>query len=93
MRKRIRLKSNFSLGISDSEDFYVPSDMTTIGELLQYISEEINLPLISTDLVDLQRDIEVIMNGKDIWFCTEGLKTLLTDGDSVEVYLVPLGGG
>jgi hypothetical protein len=67
--------------------------MTTVGELLQYISDEIDLPLISADLVGLRRDIEVIMNGRDIWFCSHRLKTPLADGDSVEIYLVPLGGG
>lgn len=53
---------------------------------MQYISDEIDLPLISADLVDLRRDIEVIMNGKDIWFCAHRLKTPLTDGDSAEIW-------
>jgi len=41
----------------------------------------------------LRPDIEVILNGKEIWFYPGGLKTRITEGDTVDIALVPLGVG
>ncbi|UCB48700.1 MAG: MoaD/ThiS family protein [Deltaproteobacteria bacterium] len=93
MGVKIALISNFSLGISDSENFLLPPNITTIGDLLRHVGEQMNFPFIAADAHDLRRDIEVSINGKDVWFYPDTLKTPLNDGDSVEVNLVPLGGG
>jgi len=93
MGVKIALISNFSLGISDSESFLLPPDITTIGDLLRHVGEQMNFPFIAANADDLRRDIEVSINGKDVWFYPSALNTRLKDGDSVEVNLVPLGGG
>ena len=93
MGVKIALISNFSLGVSDPENFLLPPDIFTIGDLLRHVGEQMNFPFIAADADDLRRDIEVSINGKDVWFYPDALKTSLKDGDSVEVNLVPLGGG
>jgi hypothetical protein len=93
MGVKIALISNFSLGISDSENFLLPPDITTIGDLLRHVGEQTNFPFIAPNADDLRRDIEVSINGKDVWFYPNALNTPLKNGDSVEVNLVPLGGG
>ena len=93
MGVKIALISNFSLGISDSENFLLPPDVTTIGDLLRHVGKQMNFPFITANADDLRRDIEVSINGKEVWFYPNALNTRLRDGDSVEVNLVPLGGG
>ena len=93
MGVKIALISNFSLGISDPENFLLPTDITTIADLLRHVGEQMNFPFIAANDDDLRRDIEVSINGKDVWFYPDTLNTRLKDGDSVEVNLVPLGGG
>jgi hypothetical protein len=93
MAVTIALISNFSLGVSESENFLLPPNVNTIGDLLRHVGEKMNFPFIAADADDLRRDIEVSINGKDVWFYPDALNTPLKDGDSVEVNLVPLGGG
>ncbi|MGD8984909.1 MAG: MoaD/ThiS family protein [Desulfobacteraceae bacterium] len=93
MGVKIALISNFSLGISDPENFLLPPDITSIGDLLRHVGEQMNFPFIAANADDLRRDVEVSINGKDVWFYPNALNTRLKDGDSVEVNLVPLGGG
>jgi hypothetical protein len=93
MGVKIALISNFSLGVSDPENFVLPPGITTIGDLLRHVGEQMNFPFIAADADDLRRDVEVNINGKDVWFYPDTLKTALKAGDSVEVNLVPLGGG
>ena len=93
MGVKIALISNFSLGVSDPENFLLPPDITTIADLLRHVGEQMNFPFIAASADDLRRDIEVSINGKDVWFYPDTLNTRLKDGDSIEVNLVPLGGG
>ena len=93
MGVKIALISNFSLGVSDPENFLLPADITTIANRLRHVGEQMNFPFIAADADDLRRDIEVSINGKDVWFYPDTLNTRLKNGDSVEVNLVPLGGG
>ena len=93
MGVKIALISNFSLGVSDPENFLLPPDIATIGDLLRHVGEQMNFPFIAANADDLRRDVEVSINGKDVWFYPNALNTRLKDGDSVEVNLVPLGGG
>ena len=93
MGVKIALISNFSLGISDPENFLLPPHITTIGDLLRHVGEQMNFPLVAANADDLRRDIEVSINGKEVWFYPSALNTPLKEGDSVEVNVVPLGGG
>ena len=93
MTPKIKVKTNFLFGGSNTEGMPLPSDISTIGDLLQHIGEEIDFRLIDVDSRHVRENIEVTINGKDIWFYPAGLDTPLTDGDLVDVSLIPLGGG
>ena len=89
----IKLNTNFAFNVQDSGDFPLPPDVKTITDLLQHIGKEIEFDLIDPDTGELDIDLEITINGKDFWFYPTGLKTPLNDGDSVQVSLIPLGGG
>ena len=89
----IKLNTNFAFNVEGSGDFTLPPDVKTITDLLQHISKEIDFDLIDPDTGDLDIDLEITINGKDLWFFPTGLKTPINHGDSVLVSLIPLGGG
>jgi molybdopterin converting factor small subunit len=93
MAKKIQLKTNFSLRSRKSGDLELPPSVDTIAELLRHIEKEIGFVFIDADGVALRRDAEVLINGKDIAFLPSGLKTILKEGDSVDIALMTLGGG
>jgi len=41
----------------------------------------------------LEEDIEIIVNNTEVWFYPTALNATLKDGDTIEIYLLPLGGG
>jgi hypothetical protein len=41
----------------------------------------------------LREDVELVLNGKDIWFCPAGLETPLMEGDRSEISQMMFGGG
>jgi len=71
----------------------LPSSVRSMEELLHHLGEAIDFVFLDGATGKLRPDIEVIVNGKEIWFYPEGLKRLIHDGDSIEVTLIPLGGG
>jgi hypothetical protein len=89
----INLSTNFAFNVQGSGDFSLPSEVKTITDLLRHISKEIEFDLIDPDTGELDIDLEITINGKDLWFFPTGLKTPLNHGDSVLVSLIPLGGG
>ena len=93
MPTTIKLDTNFAFGGSGSEDFSLPSDVATIADLLQYIGREINFPFIDPASGNLEVDLEVSINNKEIWFYPTGLNTPLKEGDLVDISMIPLGGG
>ena len=89
----IKLNTNFAFNIQGSEDFTLPPEVKTITDLLRHIGKEIEFDLIDPESGELDIDLEITINGKDFWFYPTGLKTPLNQGDSVQVSLIPLGGG
>ena len=89
----IQLRTNFAFNVPASGNFSVPSEVKTILDLLRHISREIDFDLIDPESGELDIDLEITINGKDLWFFPTGLKTRLNDGDSVLISLIPLGGG
>ena len=71
----------------------LPSSVRSLEDLLRHLGEAIDFVFLDGATGKLRPDIEVIVNGKEIWFYPEGLKRLIRDGDSIEVTLIPLGGG
>jgi molybdopterin converting factor small subunit len=71
----------------------VPESVRTIGELLKHLGRRIDFGFVDKDGEKLRPDVEVLLNGKEIWFFPKGLKTSIEEGDSVDITLTPLGGG
>ena len=69
----------------------LPPSLNTIGDLLRHLGQEIGFVFIDAEGLTLRKDVEVLINGKDIAFLPSGLKTILNQGDSVD--LMTPGGG
>jgi hypothetical protein len=89
----ITMKSNLSLQRSREPQMVLPLSVESVNELLCYLGEKIDFVFLDAASGKLRPDIEVIVNGKEIWFYPEGLQKPIHDGDSIEVTLIPLGGG
>jgi hypothetical protein len=89
----ITMKSNLSLRRSREPQMVLPSSVRSIEDLLRHLGEAIDFVFLDGVTGKLRPDIEVIVNGKEIWFYPESLKRFIHDGDSIEVTLIPLGGG
>jgi hypothetical protein len=89
----ITMKSNLSLQRSREPQMVLASSVQSVNDLLRYLGEKIDFVFLDAASGKLRPDIEVIVNGKEIWFYPEGLQRPIHDGDSIEVTLIPLGGG
>ena len=78
---------------SESDVMTLPENVDTLRDLLRDIGSRIDFDFIDSDSGDLGDDIEMTINGKEIWFYPKGLGTPLEDGDAVEIHLIALGGG
>ena len=89
----ITMKSNLSLQRSKEPEMVLPSSVLSMEDLLRHLGETVDFAFLDRAAGKLRPDIEVIVNGKEIGFYPEGLQKLIHDGDSIEVTLIPLGGG
>jgi len=90
---KIQLTTNFSYPLPPSGEVALPATVNTVEELLRQIGQEIEFAFLDEGSSGLRRDIELLVNGKEIWFYPGGVKRRLEDGDLVEITLIPLGGG
>ena len=93
MGMKINLQTCFALSGSDSEVMTIPEGVKTVSDFLGYIGREIDFNFINPETGHLEGELEIILNGKEIWFHPKGLDTLLQDGYRLEIYLLPIGGG
>lgn len=93
MGKKIALQTSFALPGSGSDAMPLPEGVETVSDLLRHMGEQIKFTFIDREAGSLEEDLEIILNGKEVWFYPSALDTPLQDGDKVEVYLLPLGGG
>jgi hypothetical protein len=93
MGKEIILKTCFGISGSDSNRFALPQDVKTFKDLLAHIGGKIDFNFVDPETGRVEEDLEIILNEKDIWFYPDAMGTELKDGDVVEIYLLPLGGG
>ena len=89
----INLKTCFALPGSGSGLLELPEDVETVGNLLEHMGGQIGLNFIDIKTGELEEDLEIKLNGKEVWFYPSALDTKLNDDDIVEIYLLPLGGG
>ncbi len=87
------LKRNVSFSALESGEVTLPQGIITLGGLLRYLGQEKNFALIDPDSRKLATYFEILLNDKDIWFYPTGLDTSLSNGDSVHINLIPIGGG
>ncbi|MFH0845730.1 MAG: hypothetical protein V1930_09635 [Pseudomonadota bacterium] len=93
MARKIKLQTCFALARSDSERMVLPEVVKTVSDLLSYMGGKIDFSFTDPGSGRIEDDLEIILNNKDIWFYPEALNRELQDGDIVEIYLLPLGGG
>ena len=93
MSTKIKLETCLSLSDLDSGIMDLPDGVKSVSDLLKSLGEKIDFEFIHPQSGMLENDMELLLNGKEIWFHSNGLNTPLQDGDIVEIYLVPIGGG
>ena len=93
MDRKIQLKTNFSLRSRSTGEMELPPSVNTIEDLLRHLGKEIGFAFTDAEGLTLRKGVEVLINGKDLLFLPSGLKTVLNQGDSVDVALMTLGGG
>ncbi len=93
MPTTVTMKSNVSLSRHQGRDTVLPSSVRNMEDLLRHLGEKAGFLFIDTQTGRLRPDIEILVNGKEIWFYPEGLKRVIDDRDSIEITLIPLGGG
>lgn len=93
MPTTISMKSNVSLSRAHGPKMVLPASVRSMEDLLRHIGEEIGFTFLDAATSKLRPDIEILMNGKEIGFYPEGLNRPIRDRDSIEITLIPLGGG
>lgn len=93
MTMKIHLKTTIVIPGMESDPVALHDEVRTLRDLLVYIGRKLHFDLIDGKTGNLGDDLEIIINGKEIWFYPKGLNTSLEENDSVEIYMVPLGGG
>ena len=93
MKTRIIFRTCFALPGSDSETMDLPEGVITVADLINWMGREINISFIDLKTGEIENDIEVILNGKEVFFYPDGVDRVLNDGDLLEIFLLPLGGG
>jgi hypothetical protein len=91
--RKINLKTNFSFRTRGSSEIDLPSSVTSVGDLLRYIGGQVDFVFVDAHREELRPDVEVLINGKDLSFYPDGLKTPLREEDLVDIALMTLGGG
>ena len=77
----------------ESDITTLPGHVNTVRDLLIEIGGRIQFDFIDSGSGDLSDDIEITINGKEIWFYPKALDARLEDGDAVDIQLIGLGGG
>ena len=93
METGIKLQTCFALPDSGSEVTILPEGVKTVKDFLHHVGSRIDFSFIDPVTGKLEEDLEIILNNKDVWFYPATLDTSLSDGDTLEIYLLPLGGG
>ena len=87
------MKSNLSLHRAQGREMVLPSSVSSMEDLLRYLGEKIGFVFVDAAARKLRPDIDILVNGKEIGFYPEGLKRPIRDRDTIEITLIPLGGG
>ncbi|MDW8002346.1 MAG: MoaD/ThiS family protein [Deltaproteobacteria bacterium] len=86
MQKTIKLLTNFG---KSNENLKVEGTLR-VREVFVSLMKDMNIEVPTEELDPL---VEILLNGRDINFYSKKLDEELKDGDILEIYLTPLGGG
>jgi hypothetical protein len=89
----ITLITSFSFPGKRDADFELTPGMNTVGDLLRHLGTLLEFSLLSPQEDDIDDDLEVSLNGRGLWAHGTGLDTPLKNGDTLEIYMLALGGG
>jgi len=87
------MKSNLSLHRPQGPEMVLPSSVSSMEDLLHLLGKKIGFVFLDAATSKLRPDIDILVNGKEIAFYPEGLKRPIRDRDTIEITLIPLGGG
>lgn len=93
MSVSVELKTCFATEGIQSGEMALPLGVKTVKDLLVFMGRDTAFGFFDEKTGLPHKDIEVLLNGKDIWFYPLGPATALGDGDVLEVYPLALGGG
>jgi hypothetical protein len=93
MPVKIKLDTNFAVRDSLIRETDLPSTVRTVRDLMKHVGGQIGFDFFKKESGELKVDLEILLNGKEIWFYPNNIDMELKDGDEVVIYLVPLGGG
>lgn len=93
MGVRVELKTCFATKGLQSGEIALPPGVSRVKDLLVLMGKDADFDFFDEKTGLPHKDIEVLLNGKDIWFYPSGPATSLQDGDVLEVYPLALGGG
>ena len=79
MKTRIKLQTCFALPGLGSDMVSLPEGVKTIADMVNFMGTEMDYSLIDPETGNLEEDIEIIINGKDVWFYPTSLDTPLKD--------------
>jgi len=68
----IILKSNLSLNRTEGPEMVLPFSVKNIEDLLRDIGEKIDFVFLDAQTGKLRPDIDILVNGKEIWFYPRG---------------------
>lgn len=87
-QRGLAVRTNFGVSL----EYKGKAPFPNVRELLRHLSSEGGFPILS-EIENGEGAVQVLLNGKDIWFYASKLDTAIRDGDVVEIYVMPLGGG
>jgi molybdopterin converting factor small subunit len=89
---KIKVNSNFGLTNVCGGGLEM-NNGATVGDLLSDIGKKFTVNFFDSESGSIHGDVQIRINGKDYLLIPTQLDTPLKDGDSVDINLLPLGGG
>jgi sulfur carrier protein ThiS len=89
---KVKITSNISLGLKEIK---IEKESITLSDLLAFVNskQERVLPFVDPSTGEMDDLFEIAVNGRDCHYMPQRLNTALKDGDSVEIFIVAVGGG
>ena len=91
--RKIKLQTCFAFPGEVADRMTLPEGVKTVKDFLVHMGSRMDFRFLNPETGDVEEDLEIILNKKEIWFYPAALDTLLKDEDCIEIYLLPLGGG